>query len=179
MRHGIAGFLVLAFGLSLRAQTGMASIQGVVTDPSGSLIPNATVLLEGQPATRKVTTNGQGRYVLTGLPAGSYILRVNAAGFTPYVSGPYALSASGRQTVDVLLAIRTENEQVTVAETTKVETDPASNAGATVLRQEDLEALPDDRDDLAMDLQALAGPAAGPNGGQIYIDGFTGGRLAG
>ena len=38
-------------------------------------------------------------------------------------------------------------------------------------------ALPDDPDDLAAALQALAGPSAGPNGGQIFVDGFTGGRL--
>jgi hypothetical protein len=49
--------------------------------------------------------------------------------------------------------------------------------GAIVLKGTDLESLPDDPDDLAAALQALAGPAAGPNGGQIYIDGFTGGRL--
>ena len=37
--------------------------------------------------------------------------------------------------------------------------------------------MPDDPDELEAALQALAGPSAGPNGGQIYIDGFTGGRL--
>ena len=41
----------------------------------------------------------------------------------------------------------------------------------------DLDALPDDPDDLEADLQALAGPSAGPNGGQMYIDGFTAGQL--
>ena len=41
----------------------------------------------------------------------------------------------------------------------------------------DLEALSDDPDELQSELQALAGPSAGPNGGQIYIDGFTGGQL--
>src|SRR6202011_301124 len=46
-----------------------------------------------------------------------------------------------------------------------------------VLKGADLDALSDDPDDLASDLQALAGPAAGPNGGQIFIDGFSGGRL--
>ncbi|MDE3196984.1 MAG: TonB-dependent receptor, partial [Acidobacteriota bacterium] len=40
-----------------------------------------------------------------------------------------------------------------------------------------MDSLPDDPDDLTADLQALAGPAAGPNGGQFFIDGFTGGRL--
>jgi hypothetical protein len=46
-----------------------------------------------------------------------------------------------------------------------------------VLRGTDLEALADDPDDLAADLQALAGPSASPNGGAIFIDGFSGGQL--
>jgi hypothetical protein len=46
-----------------------------------------------------------------------------------------------------------------------------------VLKKEDLDALPDDPDDLQADLEALAGPSAGPGGNQIYIDGFTGGHL--
>src|SRR5260370_26862136 len=40
-----------------------------------------------------------------------------------------------------------------------------------------LEGLSDDPDELQSELQALAGPSAGPNGGQIYIDGFTAGQL--
>ncbi len=52
-----------------------------------------------------------------------------------------------------------------------------SNASQIVLKGKDLDALPDDPDDLAADLQALAGPSVGPNGGQIYIDGFTGGQI--
>lgn len=52
-----------------------------------------------------------------------------------------------------------------------------ANKDATVLKGKDLEALPDDPDELAAALQALAGAAAGPNGGQIYIDGFMGGQL--
>jgi hypothetical protein len=56
-------------------------------------------------------------------------------------------------------------------------TEPENNAGAVVLKGEDIDALPDDPDDLAAALQALAGPSAGPNGGQIFVDGFTGGRL--
>ena len=59
----------------------------------------------------------------------------------------------------------------------KLNTEPENNAGAVVLKGDDIEALPDDPDDLAAALQALAGPSAGPNGGQIFVDGFTGGRL--
>src|SRR5208337_1619256 len=50
-------------------------------------------------------------------------------------------------------------------------------ASAVVLSGKDLEALPDDPDELQSDLEALAGPSAGPNGGQLYIDGFTAGQL--
>ena len=54
---------------------------------------------------------------------------------------------------------------------------PPNNASALVIRGDDLQALSDDPEDLAADLQALAGPAAGPNGGSIFIDGFSGGQL--
>ena len=122
-------------------------------------------------------TNSVGRFELTGIAAGRYNLRAVAAGFARFESPALDLATGARQTLDISLAIRTETDQVTVNDAAKVELDPASNAGAIVLRKEEIDALPDDRDDLATDLQALAGPAAGPNGGQIYIDGFTGGRL--
>ena len=60
---------------------------------------------------------------------------------------------------------------------TTVEVNPASNASVLVIQGKDLEALSDDPDELQSELEALAGPGAGPNGGQIYIDGFTGGQL--
>ena len=58
-----------------------------------------------------------------------------------------------------------------------LDTSPDNNAGAIVIKGKDLDALSDDPDELQDELNALAGPAAGPNGGQIYIDGFTGGQL--
>ena len=58
-----------------------------------------------------------------------------------------------------------------------VSVDPDSNVSAVVLTGKDLDALSDDPDELSNELTALAGPAAGPSGGQIYIDGFTGGEL--
>jgi hypothetical protein len=54
-----------------------------------------------------------------------------------------------------------------------VSVDPSANAGAIVLSETDLDSLPDDPDDL----EAMAGPAAGPNGPQIFIDGFSGGQM--
>src|SRR5205814_439824 len=86
--------------------------------------------------------------------------------------------AAGRTaTLDVTLKITIEEKVTVNAETVGVNTDPENNVGALVLRGPDIESLPDDPEDLQAALQALAGPAAGPNGGQIYIDGFSGGRM--
>ena len=63
-------------------------------------------------------------------------------------------------------------------DTPTVNVEAGGNANAIVLKGKDLDALSDDPDELSNELQALAGPSAGPNGGQIYIDGFTGGQLA-
>ena len=89
------------------------------------------------------------------------------------------MSAAGVNKLDVKLAIQTQEEKVVVTDqaAAALSVDPAANAGAIVIQGKDLEALSDDPDELQSDLQALAGPSAGPNGGQIYIDGFTGGTL--
>src|SRR5205085_6812395 len=75
--------------------------------------------------------------------------------------------------------VTAEKQEVTLQDSSGagVSTDPASNASTVILRGSDLDALSDNPDDLAADLQALAGPAAGPNGGALYIDGFSGGEL--
>ncbi len=73
---------------------------------------------------------------------------------------------------------RWEQQQVQVSgDTPGVSVDPDNNVSAVVLTGKDLDALSDDPDELSNELTALAGPAAGPSGGQIYIDGFTGGQM--
>ena len=85
----------------------------------------------------------------------------------------------GPRTLDVQLSVSAAKQQVTIEDAAGpgVSTEAASNASALVMRGTDLDALPDDPDDLASALQALAGPSAGPNGGSIFIDGFSGGEL--
>jgi hypothetical protein len=87
------------------------------------------------------------------------------------------IASDRHQSLDIRLSITLEQEDVTVAADSPVSTEAENNQSALVIKGTDLDALPDDPDDLAAALQALAGPAAGPEGGQIFIDGFTGGRL--
>src|SRR4029077_17259882 len=75
---------IMSVGLSL-AQTGSGVLRGQVTDPSGAIIPGATVIMT--PATRApivTQSNAQGTYEFKTLPAGQYSLSVAAAGFTLY-----------------------------------------------------------------------------------------------
>jgi hypothetical protein len=59
----------------------------------------------------------------------------------------------------------------------QLDTSASSNASQVVITQEEMDALPDDPDDLQSALIALAGPAAGPNGAQMFVDGFSGGAM--
>ena len=54
---------------------GSGSIRGLITDPSSAVIPGATVVAVGNGATHTAKTDGQGRYTVPNLPAGSYTLR--------------------------------------------------------------------------------------------------------
>jgi hypothetical protein len=156
------------------------TIKGQVTDATNSAIPGADVAIAvGKTAGKKVGTDENGVYTAPGLAPGNYTVTITKFGFATYTSKPMAVSAGKVLSVDVHLELQASKQEVTVASDAvgTVSVDPANNAGQLVLKGDDLEALPDDPDDLAADLQALAGPSAGPNGGQIYIDGFTGGNL--
>jgi hypothetical protein len=169
--------LALLLCVSLVAQT-TGTLRGTVYDPSGALVPKATVTATGPNNLVKVAeTDDNGTFSFAGLPAGKYTVRVMAAGFTLVEKTDLDLSAGRALVFDAKLSVEMEKQVVTVADTQQVETDPSKNAGALILKEADLDMLSDDPDDLQADLLALAGPAAGPNGGQIFIDGFSGGQL--
>ena len=85
----------------------------------------------------------------------------------------------GSTTLNLQLKVLATAQRVTVEETAgpAVSTEASNNASAVVLHGDDLQALSDDPEDLMADLQALAGPSAGPSGNSIFIDGFSGGEL--
>jgi hypothetical protein len=171
----------LAAAQTAAPQTASGILRGQVTDPSGAAIAKATVVLtpaavSSPPITTQ--TDGQGGYELKGLAPGKYSLTVVAQGFAVYENDNVAITGDQPLRLNIAMTIEVEQEKVQVSDTVPtVDVNPANNAGTIVISGKALDALPDDPDELLTDLQALAGPSAGPNGGQMYIDGFTAGQL--
>ena len=159
----------LAGPSALQAQSAAASLRGTVTDPSGATVPGALVQLRGPGAEQRRTTDATGQYTFPALTAGKYTVRVIAKGFTVGQRQNYEIS--GAKVFDYQLTIEAQSQVINVDDEansrTAVNTDPTSNGGAIVLGQKELAALSDDPDELSQQLQAMAGPGAGPEGGQI------------
>jgi hypothetical protein len=169
---------MFAAALAAQAPTGGA-LRGQVTDPSGAAVVGATVLLTTPSgAAMDTTTNKDGVYEFKDLAPGKYEVKAIAQGFAMFTKSGVLIAAGQTLKVNLSLDIEVQQEKVVVNSTTaQVDVNPANNANTIVMQGKDLEALSDDPDELQSELQALAGPSAGPNGGQIYIDGFTAGQL--
>jgi len=157
-----------------------ATIHGQVADPSGALIPGAQITITpavgGEAAA--VTSDASGSFRVKDLKPGEYTIGATSVGFAPFQSTTIALAAGQLKRVDIVMAVAAAQQNIVVTdEAPEVNVEASGNVSALVLKGSDLGALSDDPDELANELSALAGPSAGPNGGEIYIDGFSGGEL--
>jgi Carboxypeptidase regulatory-like domain len=161
------------------AQGATGTIRGQVIDPSAAAVVGASIIATAADGTSlAATTNRDGVFELKGVAPGTYTVEVIAKDFALYKNDAVQVAAGQIQQLNVTLTIEAEQQQVTVTDQAgAVDVSPTNNAGAIVINGAALDALPDDPDELQTDLTALAGPSAGPNGGQFYIDGFTAGQL--
>ena len=163
---------------SARARQASGELRGQVTDELGGLVVGATVTLtNASGVARSTETDRDGSYLFSEIGPGRYSMRVEARGFSLYERALVEVALGSRETLNLKLSVALEKQEVMVGLETSLSTASENNASALVLGRAELEALPDDPDDLGAALQALAGPSAGPDGGQIFVDGFTDGRL--
>ncbi len=160
------------------AQRPQANVRVVVKDPSGAIIPAASVQLtalegpEGSAPATSVMSDAQGLATVTALAPGRYRLDVAFDGFEPHVTPDWRIRG-GENRREVTLAIRRVDETVAVGRDPATSaSDPNSDRFGNVLTREQIEALPDDPDEMERMLTEMAGP-----GGAIRVDGFRGGRL--
>lgn len=172
-------YIFLSLWLAVIGTAQTASLRGRVFDQTGAAVPAAVVTLQGpQAIAASATTTTDGWYEFRSLGPGSYDLSASA----PQLATPRPLRVvltAGQTTQDLHLKVVMLQQEVQVgaADTPVLSTDSSANAGAVIIKGDDLNALADNAQDLQSDLMALAGPSAGPNGGAIYIDGFSGGQM--
>ena len=108
-------FLVLLFSDIVLGQ-GMGTIGGTVTDPSGAVVPSATITVTevGTGYSRSATTSEEGYYIIPSLRPGSHILTVEAPGFRNYSQSGIVLLADQRLTQNFKLELGSATETVTV-----------------------------------------------------------------
>src|SRR5437588_6146825 len=182
MKRLIAYFVlavaVLAASVSLVNAQGRATLRGSVKDEVGAVIGGATVTLtDASGAQKTATSDAGGSFIFTGLTPGKYLIRAEAGGFAQSQDIDVDVTTARREPIAITLKPAEIQSEVKVESNPPISTDPTSNANQQVISGKDLDALPDDPDELAAALQALAGPSIGPGGGQIFIDGFSGANL--
>jgi hypothetical protein len=125
----VAFLFVSVLAVSTYSQNIFGSIVGTVTDPSGAVLPGATVTATsmGTSQKRTVTSGAQGNYSILSLPRGQYTVDVDAQGFKHLSRSPIDVTVNQEARVDVQMQIGEQSQQVTVTGAPPImQTDSAS-----------------------------------------------------
>lgn len=138
-----ACFALFAFVLCLTPTAAhaqyRASIQGVVTDPQGAVIPGASLSLTDMSTSLTLTakTDARGNYTFNALPADTFTLAINAKGFSTKTMNGVTIIPEQANTINLKLEVGTTSEAVTVnaAEVPALDTTTASISGTITSNQ--------------------------------------------
>jgi hypothetical protein len=123
------------------SQSIYGTLTGVVSDPSGAVVPQAKVELknEGSGDVRRSTTNEEGYFTFASVPVGSYVLTVEAPGFLNYQVANIALQGSERRNIDISMRVGATTETVSVSAVTDVVVPVDSGEKSTTLTTRQLQ----------------------------------------
>jgi hypothetical protein len=171
----VLSLIVFCANAGLAQQQHKGALRGQLMDEHGGVITATTVtLVNGGGSEVRTTTDDRGVFLFEDLPPARYTVKVTARGFAPFEKTDVIVGTGARTSLEIKLTATIGKQQVTVSTNSdELSTDPHTNKTGLVLKGRDLESLPDDPDDLATTLQVLAGASAGPNGGQLFVDGFA------
>jgi len=93
-----------------------ATMRGIVTDPSGAVIPKATVLVAGPNFRQVIRTDERGSFAVAGLPGGEYRVRVQSAGFSTFFKSGLVAAPGYATEADAQLTISQTRQEITVTE---------------------------------------------------------------
>jgi len=175
---GLLGCLILLSSTQLGAQLSTSSMNGVVHDQSGAVIPNATVTLTAvETSVRQVTqSNGAGEYVFTSLTPGKYTIEASSPGFRPQKVAEFVLAVGQTGTYDFRLGVGSDTTVVTVESDIQQLDVTSANLG-TVLATEQVNDLPTNGRNFTA-LLSLTPGVVPVSTGQNAMGGRTGGFAA-
>src|SRR5712672_681558 len=130
--------VTLACGLWLtataRAQVAGATLSGTVTDPSGAILPQATISVRNVSTdiTRTTTTSAAGFYSVPNLLPGTYDVKASAQGFSAHLSTGIILTVGAQQVLDFSLKVGQISQTVEVSTEAPIVELASSSISATV-----------------------------------------------
>lgn len=125
----------LCLGVSVAsAQISTATLEGTVTDPSGSVVAGATVTITnlGTHVLRTITTSGGGSYTVPNLPVAHYSVKITAPGFKTYNIPDVEVQVAQRATVNATLEVGGIDQVVTVGTSVPLVETSQSSVGQVV-----------------------------------------------
>ena len=138
-RMRTALFVLFTFASGALAQTPLGTVTGLAIDPSGAVVPGASVKLTSAETgvARTSATNNAGAYSFPDLPPGSYRLAADAKGFRPVETRAFAVAAFGTVRQDLHLEVATATSEVLVTDTASavVQVDTPSVSAGLLTRQ--------------------------------------------
>jgi Carboxypeptidase regulatory-like domain len=133
MRSWLAVFLLCLAAVCAPAQS-ITGLSGVVTDPSGAIIPKASVEVSNVEtgAQRSTTADDQGRYTFPQMPPGTYRITANASGFTSATVDQVHLLVNTPAVINLHLEVGRSTQTISVAsgDTAQVSTQDATLGNA-------------------------------------------------
>jgi hypothetical protein len=140
---GFLSLLVLLLAGTATAQVSSASVNGVIRDPNGAVIPGATIVLTSVDTSVEHTSvsNGSGAYVFLDITPGRYTVAASAQGFNPQKFAEFVLAVSQIATYDFSLTVGTQTQVVTV-QGTAAQLDLTSASLGTVIQTKQVNDLP-------------------------------------
>src|SRR5712691_11435843 len=145
MRKALRLIVIVAFffSLPLVAQKVTGVIRGIVTDPSGAVIPGAQVTVTNSPTAeaRTTSTNAAGEYVVPDLQPGNYDVRVKQANFKEFVGKSVQLFVSSTTVLNAILPVGSATEQIS-GEANAVQVETTTGEVGNVVEGNEVRELP-------------------------------------
>src|SRR5579872_6482793 len=171
--------LASLFAAGAWPQTQLATVSGIVTDPSGAVVPSVSVTIasQGTGLRRSVLTGTAGEYRFAGLPAGKYSVRLEKPGFQSQVREGLDLSSASEVRINSQLAIGDLSQQATVNASAAATDSTTSTVNGTVPEQS-LAELPLDNRDLFSAVVLEPGVAPNPSSAPSLLSSGKAGQVA-